>query len=142
MQVLINIDVGDLAKAEAFYCDAFGLSIGRRLGEGAVELLGASSPIYLLLKATGTRPFSGATETRDYRRHWTPVHFDLVVENLDAAFARATAAGAIAESEIETFAWGRLAQLADPFGHGFCLVEFIGAGYDEIADRRDEEKPE
>lgn len=26
-----------------------------------------------------------------------------------------------------------LALLADPFGNGFCLVESVGRGYDEIA---------
>jgi lactoylglutathione lyase len=29
--------------------------------------------------------------------------------------------------------WGRIAQLADPFGHGLCLIQFLGRGYDEIA---------
>jgi len=24
---------------------------------------------------------------------------------------------------------------ADPFGHGFCLIQFLNRGYDEIADR-------
>lgn len=37
---IINIDVPDLAAAETFYPAAFGLRIGRRLGPGAVELLG------------------------------------------------------------------------------------------------------
>jgi hypothetical protein len=27
-----------------------------------------------------------------------------------------------------------LALMADPFGNGFCLVQFLGRGYDEIAD--------
>jgi hypothetical protein len=30
--------------------------------------------------------------------------------------------------------WGRLARLSDPFGNGLCLVQFLGRGYDEIAD--------
>jgi catechol 2,3-dioxygenase-like lactoylglutathione lyase family enzyme len=30
---------------------------------------------------------------------------------------------------------GRLALLADPFGNGFCLLEFTGGGYDEITVR-------
>lgn len=25
------------------------------------------------------------------------------------------------------------ALFVDPFGHGFCLIEFTGRGYDEIA---------
>ena len=24
--------------------------------------------------------------------------------------------------------------MADPFGHGFCCVQFLGRGYDAIAD--------
>jgi hypothetical protein len=31
--------------------------------------------------------------------------------------------------------WGRIALLSDPFGHGFCLLQFEGAGYDGIATR-------
>jgi hypothetical protein len=48
--VLANIDVDDLAKASDFYCSALGLRIGRRFGDSAVELLGASTAIYLLKK--------------------------------------------------------------------------------------------
>ena len=40
----------DLAIAEAFYTSAFDLRIGRRFGDSAVELLGATSPLYLLRK--------------------------------------------------------------------------------------------
>jgi catechol 2,3-dioxygenase-like lactoylglutathione lyase family enzyme len=38
-----------------------------------------------------------------------------------------------AEAPIRGSNWGRLALLSDPFGHGFCLLEFKGRGYDEIA---------
>lgn len=51
MKLLINIDVPDLAAAEAFYTAAFGLRPARRLGGGVVELLGAEVPIYLLKKS-------------------------------------------------------------------------------------------
>lgn len=30
--------------------------------------------------------------------------------------------------------WGKLALMADPFGHGFCFLQFLGSGYDEIAE--------
>jgi lactoylglutathione lyase len=46
---------------------------------------------------------------------------------------RAIAAGARAEAAIAEAPWGKLATLADPFGHGFCLIEFRGRGYDEIS---------
>lgn len=29
---------------------------------------------------------------------------------------------------------GRLARMADPFGNGLCVLQFVGHGYDEIAE--------
>lgn len=131
--MLINIDVDDLDRAIRFYTSAFDLRTGRRFGSKAIELVGAAVPIYLLVKDRGTAPFEGASEPRDYRRHWTPVHLDFAVEDLDAAVQRAVSAGAGREGDITEQAWGRLALLCDPFGHGFCLLQFKGRGYDEIA---------
>lgn len=70
---------------------------------------------------------------RDYARHWTPVHLDFVVTDIDAAVARAITGGAVLEQPLRNDAWGRLAIMADPFGHGFCFLPFLGRGYDEIA---------
>ena len=58
------------------------------------------------------------------------------MDDLDAAIRRAQAAGATLETQTDAEAWGRLALMADPFGHGFCLLQFIGRGYDEIAEPR------
>ena len=69
---------------------------------------------------------------RDYERHWTPVHLDFVVEDVDAAVRRATDAGAKLERPAESKAWGRIAILSDPFGHGFSLLELRGRGYGEV----------
>lgn len=133
MQLLVNIDVDDLGRAIDFYTAAFGLHPGRRLGADGVELLGSSAPIYLLAKAAGTRASPDAPQVRDYQRHWTPVHLDFVVDDIDAVVARALTAGARLEQPVRTASWGKLALMADPFGHGFCLVQFLGRGYDEIA---------
>ena len=133
ISLLANIDVDDLARAEAFYVDALGLVRGRRFGDAGIELLGASSPIYLLRKAAGSAAAETTHQARDYARHWTPVHLDFVVADLAAALKRAQAAGAVLEGEMRTARWGRIATLADPFGHGFCLIEFLNRGYDEIA---------
>jgi hypothetical protein len=46
----------------------------------------------------------------------------------------ALSAGARLEEPISTHRWGKLALMADPFGHGFCFVQFLGRGYDEIAE--------
>lgn len=130
--LLVNIDVGSLEPAVEFYCAAFDLRVGRRF-EGAAELLGASAPIYLLSKAPGTRATPVSDEKRRYERHWTPVHLDFVVDDLEEALARAAKAGATTETEVQTHPWGTIALLADPFGNGFCLLQFTGRGYDEIA---------
>ena len=131
-ELLVNIDVDDLERAVAFYTAAFGLTVKRRFGDRGVELGGANAPIFFLAKPAGSVPAAGAAP-RDYRRHWTPVHLDFIVDDIEAAHRRVLAAGARAESEIETQGYGRFAQLADPFGNGLCLIQFVGRGYDEIS---------
>lgn len=128
------VDVDDVERAIDFYTRGLGLRVGRRFDDQWVELVGAPVPIDLLGRPADTpaNPTPGAPR-RSYRRHWTPVHLDFVVEDLDAALERSVAAGATREDETRSFPWGRIARLADPFGHGFCLLEFRGRGYGEIA---------
>lgn len=134
-QLLINLDVDDLARAEAFYTGVFGLHVGRRMGADVVELLGAAVPLYLLRKPAGSTGADacGGRGVRDYGRHWTPVHLDFVVDDVDSTVERALAAGATLVQAARTHAWGRIAVMADPFGHGFCVLRFLGRGYDEVA---------
>lgn len=47
------------------------------------------------------------------------------------AVERAVSTGARLEDAVEERAWGRLARMADPFGHGFCILQFKGKGYRE-----------
>lgn len=133
MDCLINIDVPDLEAAIAFYEQGVGLCRGRRLFAGTVaEMLGAAPTIYLIVKAAGTLPAPGSAQVRDYRRHWTPVHVDFVVADVEAAVRRAVAAGGTLETPPTAFAWGRLAEISDPFGNGLCFVQWSGAGYGEV----------
>jgi predicted enzyme related to lactoylglutathione lyase len=117
MDILVNMDVPDADTAARFYEAALGLRRGRSLDGDVVELLGASSMIYLL-----QRP------ERDFARHWTPVHVDFVVPDVDAAAERALRAGAKRESETVEWKGSRCITFADPFGHGFCLIEFAAGG--------------
>jgi predicted enzyme related to lactoylglutathione lyase len=130
----VCIDVDDLDHGLAFYTRALGLTVGRRDPEGAwAELLGAPTPLDILAKPPGTAALPRGTRAlRDYERHWTPVHLDFVVEDLAAAVRRAVDAGAKVERDAETKPWGAIAILSDPFGHGFCLLEMKGRGYDEV----------
>jgi hypothetical protein len=131
MQLLVNIDVADLDSGIDFYCSALALRAGRRLfGGTVVELLGASLPIYLLAKPAESSASLLAWLPRDYRWHWTLVHLDFVVDEVESAVQRALAAGAKLEDEIQSHSWGRIAMMSDPFGNGFCVVQFFGEGYE------------
>jgi predicted enzyme related to lactoylglutathione lyase len=133
VNLLVNLDVDDLDKAVNFYSSVFGLTVGRRLGDVGLEMLGGSSPIYLL-ERSATAPAETSSQARTYQRHWTPVHLDFVVDELEPVVERAVLAGALLEKPIQVFGWGKLALMADPFGHGFCVVQLVGRGYDEIAE--------
>jgi predicted enzyme related to lactoylglutathione lyase len=132
MNLLINLDVDDLDRAITFYTSAFNLKLGRHFGDWA-ELVGGSSPIYLLPKASGTAVATTTLQSRHYARHWTPLHLDFVVDDIELALQRAIQAGAKQEREVTLHKYGKLALMADPFGHGFCLIQFTGRGYDEVA---------
>ena len=130
--LLINIDVPDLAAAEHFYTNALGLTAARRFDHDIVELTGCEVPIYLIAKPAGSAIGPGGGDFRRYDRHWTPVHPDFSVANLDDAIASALAAGAVQEGETLDLPYGRQAMFADPFGNGFCLIEFNAQGYDAL----------
>jgi predicted enzyme related to lactoylglutathione lyase len=130
MNVIINVDVPALAPAIAFYTAALGLTHSRTLDDDVAELIGASATLYLLQKDSGTVAVQSPAVERNYGRHWTPVHFDLVVPDVDAAAARAIAAGARRETGHIDWRGSRCVSFGDPFGHGFCFIQFEHGTYD------------
>ena len=133
IEVHAYIDVGDLERGIAFYCDGLGLSLKRRLSPSWVELDGANLPVFLLGNRPPTADLGGTQIRRSFDRHWTPVHLDFIVADLDAAVARLTALGATLDRPVQQREYGRMANLADPFGNGFDLIEFSGSGYDGVS---------
>ena len=121
MNVHIYLAVPDLEQAVEFYRRALGLTLRRRLDDNWVELEGASAPIFLLRSG---RPGRSPED-------WT-VHLDFIVDDLEAAAARAREAGAAQAREIQSRVWGRMANLVDPFGNPFDLIELAPGGYDRI----------
>ena len=131
MQFIVNIDVEEIGKAISFYESGLGLPLIRRLFDDMVaEMGGGPAPIYLIEQPDASAAAPGTSIQRDYKRHWTPVHLDFIVEDMNAAVTQAVSAGAAQEGEIKTFAWGKLAGMSDPFGNGFCLLAFADGGYD------------
>ncbi|HEV7607030.1 MAG TPA: VOC family protein [Steroidobacteraceae bacterium] len=128
MKIIINVDVPELGAAIAFYTAALGLTHSRTLDDDVAELTGASATLYLLQKDRGTTAVKMPPIDRDYGRHWTPVHFDLVVPDVEAAAARALAAGARRETANVHWRGSHCISFADPFGHGFCFIEFDDGG--------------
>jgi uncharacterized glyoxalase superfamily protein PhnB len=57
-----------------------------------------------------------------------------VVDDIEEAVTRAVAAGALLEVPVRRETWAKIEMLADPFGHGFCLIQFVGRGYDELIE--------
>lgn len=135
-RLLINIDVPDLEHGIAFYTRAFGLKLARRLGEDFAELTGGEAPIYVLQKPEGSTTDPSKHQRRSYLRHWTPLHLDFAVDDIERSLARALDAGAVQEGPIETHPYGKLVLLADPFGHGVCFLQLNARGYDAIATKR------
>jgi uncharacterized glyoxalase superfamily protein PhnB len=119
----VAIDVPDVAAAVAFYTCGLGLDLRDEPMPGLWARLGGSA-ITIHLQAD---------PARTYARHWTPVHLDFLTDDVDGAVRRARAAGASDGRPIQDAEWGRMANLADPFGHGFCLVELGAHGYDAVA---------
>lgn len=124
----VCIDVPRLDEGIAFYTRALGLSVTTR-AEGFASLEGAALPLDLLEKAEGSAPSPSTRDRRRYRRRWSPLHLDVIVADLEHALAHARALGATLEGEIPDMGAGRIAYLADPFGHGLCLVELRGRAY-------------
>lgn len=118
----ISIDVPGLARGVAFFREAFGFEVVAEPYPGVALMRAGKAEICLLEKRAGTKPSPNTEEKRHYERHWTPVHFDIHVADLDAAVTRAVAAGAIQEQRFDNPEHGGAAFCSDPFGHGFCIL--------------------
>ena len=119
-KISISIDVSDMKKASLFYSEAIGC---KKVREGdEITLLSANNTnIYLLKKEPGSDPFSVGVASRNYDRHWTPVHLDFAVSDIDKALNLVLKYNGSHEGG-ESGDWGSIAYCADPFGNGFCLV--------------------
>lgn len=126
------IEVTDLARGIEFYCGGLGLTHKRQLGPRWVELAGANLPFFLLANRPAVAELGTTKVTRDFGRHWTPVHLDFIVSNLDEVVGRLCGLGGTLDREIQIREYGRIGNMADPFGNGFDLIEFSGPGYDNV----------
>jgi PhnB protein len=137
--------VNDAAKAIAFYVEAFGATELIRLADPSGKVMHAEIRI-------GGAPLMLADEFPDmgYRSPTSlggsPVPVLLYVENVDAQFKTAIAAGAKETAPVEDqFDGDRRGTLTDPFGHVWLLAtrnedvshEEMKKRFDTMMNRRD-----
>src|SRR6478609_10805140 len=122
ISVSVSIDVPNLAEGIAFYCAAFGFSKKSEPVPGVAVLHGLEIELCLLEKPAGSKPSPNTDDVRRFERHWTPVHLDFHVDDLQVALQRVEALGARREQVFENPEHGSAAFCSDPFGHGFCLL--------------------
>lgn len=122
MNYSVSIDVPQLDEGLRFYRDALGLAEIARPVATYVILKCGDSQIGLIEKPAGTNPAKGSKDVRRYDRHWTPVHIDFNVDDLEAVLSKALAAGAICEQKFEGGGHPPIAFCSDPFGNGFCII--------------------
>jgi PhnB protein len=123
------------AEAIDFYKKAFGATELMRMGDGKTihhaEIKIGTSPIMLADEHVDMKAFSPAT------LGGSPITIMLYVENVDALFDQAVAAGAIVERPLANQFYGdRTAGLVDPFGHKWYIATHIeDVPHDELQKR-------
>ena len=116
MEFSICIDVDDVDRAVEFYGRGVGLTVVEHHPDWAQVKIGEQT-CWIMKAPAGAQ----GQISRDYRRHWTPVHLDFTVDDIDAAVKRAVDAGGKLEGEIQHSAKGALANMVDPSGNGVDL---------------------
>ena len=123
VSVHVSIDVPSLAAALPFYERVFGF-VEKARPFATMAILDANNvTICVHEKSAGSRPTPRGPDVRRYERHWTPVHLDLHVPDLDAVLERLRAEGGVVENEFRTQGPMPVAFCSDPFGNGFCVIE-------------------
>ncbi len=122
MKLEICIDVDDVGRVVEFYSRGLGLTLVEQHADWAQVTLGEQT--FWIMKVP---PGAAGPIRRDYVRHWTPVHLDFLVDDIDEAVKRAVAAGGRLDRQITRDPnRADLANLSDPAGNGVDLVQRHG----------------
>ena len=137
-QVIPSLAVDGAAAAIDFYCEVFGATVrmrmdgpDRRVGHAELQL--GDSVVMLAdefpeMDHRGPRSVGG-----------TPVTLSVYVEDVDATFAAAVAAGARELRAVEDQFYGdRVGQFEDPFGHRWSVGTHVEDVSEEEMARRAE----
>jgi len=113
----------DARSAIEFYRSAFGAQIRMVApgpdGKGVMHAeITVGDSIIMMGEECSTSPMKSAQTLGG-----SPVSFYLYFEDVDAAFAKATAAGGKVQMPVQDMFWGdRIGSLTDPFGYSWMLA--------------------
>lgn len=119
--ISICIDVSDMKKGIEFYTKAIGCDLVNENDE-YTELSAEGVTVYLVEREEGSNPLINGEAQRSFKRHWTPVHLDVKVTDLEGCVALVEELGGVKEGE-NSGDWGSIAFCSDPFGNGFCVMK-------------------
>jgi PhnB protein len=125
--MLPYLTVSDGTAAIAFYKKAFGAVENEiHLAPGTTKVMNACLSInggIFMLSDDFSAQFGGTPSTPE-ALGGSPVTLHLQVEDVDAAWAKAVAAGAVVTMPLADQFWGdRYGQLKDPFGHKWSMAQ-------------------
>jgi catechol 2,3-dioxygenase-like lactoylglutathione lyase family enzyme len=122
MRMSVSLDCPSLEAGIAFYGAVFGFQVTSRPYTGLAGLAAGDQRLLLIERTENTLPYPNSSHGRSYARHWTPIHLDFHVTDVESVRDRALAAGAKLEAWHERPGKPGVAFMSDPFGHGFCLI--------------------
>ncbi len=122
-RLTVSIDVPDIEAGVEFFTKGLGFTMPREGPYNSVLLSAGEVEICLLEKMSGSVAVPATNISRAYTRHWTPIHLDIMVDDLNTALEQAVGAGARQEGEIYSDEQYSVVFCSDPFGNGFCLGE-------------------
>ncbi len=115
----ISIDVGEVERAAHFYERALGCERKVRHSARWLVLTMNGLDIHLQEQLAGT--IGAANQERSYARHWTPIHLDFGVTDVQTEMGAVRRHGGTVEG-YNADGSAEIAHCADPFGNGFCLI--------------------
>lgn len=121
-RVNVSIDVPNLEQGLLFYREVFGFRETARPFPAMAIVDANNVTVCMHEKASGTKSSAASTATRDYARHWTPIHLDFHVDDLAAALEKVKEQGGAVEMEFRSEGPKPVAFCSDPFGNGFCVI--------------------
>lgn len=120
--VNVSIDVPSLEQGLRFYREVFGFVETARPFPSMAIVDANNVSVCMHEKAAGTKSSPEGAATRHYDRHWTPVHLDFHVDDLDTVLDNVRAEGGTVELEFRNQGPMPVGFCSDPFGNGFCVI--------------------